>query len=313
MRFTGRVFALAATFSALIGVSPAMALVNRAFVSATGTNGASCGTVTAPCKTLQYVHDSIVNPGGEIVITGPGEYGPITITKALTIVNQGGGTASLSQPLSSQNAVWIRAGANDSVFLRGLTLEGAWAASTGIYYRSGGSLQVSDCVIRRFKSLGVFAAPTGSSKVLMTNTIISDNGSGVLLAPVASFAGAIRSVRFINNANGFEVSGRNAPAGTPIYVVMSESVGTGNSNAFMSTSISGKAIPTFALDRDTASGNGIGVLANRGNVRLSNTIVAGNGTGVSISSGVVFSNKTNSIVDNGARVLGGAITAVAAD
>lgn len=304
--------AVAATLAAFVA-APAFAGVNRAFVSATGSNAASCGAATAPCKTLQYVHDSIINWGGEIVIMGSGDYGPLTITKALTVANAGGGVASLTQPLTGQNAIWIKAGAGDAVYLRGLTLEGLGAAASGIYFQSGASLTIESCVIRRFRNSGLYAAPSGSAKLLMSDTLFSDNGGGAVIAPAQSFSGAVSGLRMINNGNGLEITGRNAPAGTPIYLVAADSLASGNAMGFLSTSIAGKAIPTLALDRAYASGNGFGVTANRGNVRLSNSTIAGNGYGVSISSGVVFSTKTNSVVDNGSKVAGGALTVIAPD
>ncbi len=294
--------------------TPASALVNRAFASGTGTDSASCGTVAAPCKTLQFVHDKVVNPGGEIVLMGSGEYGPITITKALSIVNNGAGVASVTQATAAQNAIYVKAAATDVVLLRGLTLDGAWAASAGVYVQSGGTLQMMDCVVRRFKGLGVYAAPAAGGKIIMTNIVISDASSGgALIAPAGSFAGVVQGLKVTNVPNGFELSGRNAPTGSPIYMLVSDSFATGTSNGFLATSIDGKAIPSMALDGVYASGNGIGVVANRGNARLANSLVVGNGTGVSISSGSVRSNKTNSIQDNGANVLGGTISAISAD
>ena len=302
-----------AAFFGVCAAAPAEAGINRAFISGAGVNSVTCGAVATPCKTLQYVHDNIINWSGEIVITGPGEYGPVTITKALSIANQGSGVASLTQPLTGQNAIWIKAAAGDSVSLTGLTLEGLGAAASGVFYQSGASLRMVDCVVRRFKNVAVYAAPSGAGKVIMTNNTLADSGGGVLLAPFQSFSAAISGLKVANNGNGLELSGRNAPTGTSIYAIATDNIGSGNASAFLSTSIAGKAIPTLALDRAFASGNGFGVTANRGNIRLSNSIIDGNGYGVSISSGVVFSAKNNSVVDNGSKVVGGTLTVVAPD
>ncbi|QGM96278.1 hypothetical protein [Methylocystis parvus] len=304
----------AVLFVALLGASPASALVNRAFVSGAGSDSGSCGAVTSPCKTLQYVHDSIINPGGEIVITSAGEYGPLTITKALTVVNDGSGVASVTQPAANANAIWINASTSDVVVLKGLELDGAWAAVTGVYMQSASSLQMIDCVIRRFKYNGVYATPPNWAKVLMSNVAVSDiGGNGVTIMPAGGFAGSFQNLRFTNLLNGFEISGKNAVAGSPIYSVVTDSLATGTSNGFLSTSSAGAPAPMLNLSNVRAIGNGIGVISNRGNVRLSRTSVSGNGTGVSISASVVYSDKTNSIVDNGSNVLGGTIIAVNPD
>lgn len=301
-------------FGALLGAPPASALVSRAFVSGSGVDSASCGAATAPCRTLQYVHDGIINPGGEIVIAGAGEYGPLKIAKALTVVNQGAGVASLTQPAPNANAIWINAAASDVIVLKGLEIEGAWAAVTGVYLQSAGSLQMIDCVIRRFKSNGVYATPPNWGKILMSHVSVSDiGGNGVTILPAGGFAGSFQNIRLTNLQNGFELSGKNAAAGSPIYGVVTDSVATGTSNGFLSTSAPGAPTPTLNLVGVRVNGNGIGVISNRGNVRLSNSTVAGNGTGVSISASAVYSNKTNSIVDNGANVVGGTIKATAPD
>jgi hypothetical protein len=73
----------------------AHALSNRAWVSGHGTDAAGCGSIASPCRTLQYVHDNIIAAGGEIDILDPAGYGTITITKALSIINDGAGTAGV--------------------------------------------------------------------------------------------------------------------------------------------------------------------------------------------------------------------------
>lgn len=309
-----RLPALAVLAGALLNGTPASALVNRAFVSASGADSGVCGTVTAPCKTLQYAHDSVVNPGGEIVITAAGEYGPLTIAKALTVVNQSAGVASVTQSAASGNAVWIKAGATDVIVLKGLELDGGWAASTGVYFQSGASLQMADCVARRFKSNGLFATPQPWGKLVMTNVSISDiGGNGVTINPTGGFAGAFQQLRFSNLQNAFELSGRAAPAGSPIYSMVTDSSVSGVTVGFLSTSIAGAAVPTLALDSVRVTGAGTGLIANRGNIRLSKSLILGNGTGATISSGAIYSNKNNAVSDNGQNVVGGALSQVPLD
>src|SRR5579883_1249856 len=75
----------------------AAALSNRAWVSGHGVDQAGCGAPTSPCRTLQYVHDNIIADGGEIDVLDPAGYGPIAITKGISIVNDGVGTAGVQQ------------------------------------------------------------------------------------------------------------------------------------------------------------------------------------------------------------------------
>src|SRR5471032_219602 len=88
---------------------------HRAWVSGHGADAPGCGAPTAPCRSLQYTHDNIVAAGGEIDILDPAGYGAINITKAISIVNDGVGTAGVQQPIAGAAAIRINAGAGDAV------------------------------------------------------------------------------------------------------------------------------------------------------------------------------------------------------
>ncbi|MCG4712409.1 hypothetical protein L0P28_16900, partial [Dorea formicigenerans] len=70
------------------------ALNNRTWVSGTGTDQAGCGPLATPCRTMQYAHDNTA-AGGEIDVKHAAGYGTLTITKSITILNEGVGTAGL--------------------------------------------------------------------------------------------------------------------------------------------------------------------------------------------------------------------------
>lgn len=55
----------------------------QAWVATHGTDAANCGSLTSPCRTLQYAHDNAVRPGGEVSILDPGLYGTIVIKSLL--------------------------------------------------------------------------------------------------------------------------------------------------------------------------------------------------------------------------------------
>src|SRR5476649_372899 len=133
---------LLSTTAAAIAVcaiaSPAHAVVgNRIWVSGHGVDHAGCGAPTAPCRSLQYAHDTL-NSGGEIDILDPAGYGAVTITKAISIVNDGVGTAGVQA--TSGSAITINAGAGQSVLLKGLNIDGLGSALNGIAFNSGGNL-----------------------------------------------------------------------------------------------------------------------------------------------------------------------------
>ena len=98
----------AATLAALLLVtSPAHAgTSNRAWVSGHGTDAAGCGAPTSPCRSFQYVVNSVIAAGGEIDVLDPAGYGAVTIPFALSIINDGVGTAGV-QAATSENAIGL--------------------------------------------------------------------------------------------------------------------------------------------------------------------------------------------------------------
>jgi hypothetical protein len=102
-----------------LSAAPAQAGPNRTWVSGHGTDSGGC-TRAAPCKTFAFALTQTA-AGGEIDVLDPGGYGPVTITKAMSIVNDGVGVAAIGAP--SGNAITINAGGDDSVHLRGLTID----------------------------------------------------------------------------------------------------------------------------------------------------------------------------------------------
>src|SRR6516162_4145543 len=69
---------------------------SRVFVSATGSDGNPC-TFAAPCRSFQHAHD-VTSANGEIDVIDPAGYGPLTISKSISI--QGHGFSGISVPSS---------------------------------------------------------------------------------------------------------------------------------------------------------------------------------------------------------------------
>src|SRR5450432_3741914 len=149
-------FAFALTALLLSG-EPAWAASTRVWVSGHGTDTAGCGAPTAPCRSLQYAHDHIV-AGGEIDILDPAGYGAVSISKSISIVNDGVGTAGVQA--TSGNAITIQAGARDSVYLKGLNIDGVQQqGQEGVVFNQGSSLTITDCTVRHFAKRGIKLAP----------------------------------------------------------------------------------------------------------------------------------------------------------
>jgi hypothetical protein len=158
-----------------LGLAPAQAQIARTFVSAaTGNDGNDCNRLT-PCRSFQAAHDKTL-PAGEITVLDPGGYGAVTITKAISIINDGVGEAGA---LVSGGAigVTVAAGASDAVSLRGLTVKGlgpAFGGGLGIIFRSGKSLTIENCVVRNVTN-GIQTFPSSSGTVAISDTLVADS------------------------------------------------------------------------------------------------------------------------------------------
>jgi hypothetical protein len=226
-------FLTVASLLLAISASAVEAGVPRAWVSGHGTDASGCGAPTNPCRSFQYVHDSIIEAGGEIDVLDGAGYGAITITKALSIVSDGA-VAAVQQPTSGLNAITINAGVNDAVSLRGLTLDGIGAGNNGILFNSGANLSVINCVVRHFAVNGVLIQPaSGTVNFLISNTIVSENGvNGFQYYAQGNPAvtGAIDHVSAINNAVGIEIDTvTHDNQGESISIAVLNSTGSNNS------------------------------------------------------------------------------------
>jgi len=151
----------------------AQAQLARTFVSAaTGNDANDCNRPT-PCRTFQRAHDATFDQG-EIAVLDTGGYGAVTISKSISIVSEVG-EASI---LVSGGATGITVNApNAYVNLRGLTIQGiGFGGGTGLAFRAGFALTITNCVIRNLTADGIDFEPTGTAQLAVSNTLIADNG-----------------------------------------------------------------------------------------------------------------------------------------
>ena len=311
--------ALAASCLSLgLAASPADAQATRTWVSGVGDDVNPCSR-TAPCKTFAGAISKTA-PGGEINCLDPGGFGAVTIIKAMTIscnYTEGG-------VLAGGNGIVVNAQPTDVVFLRGLDIFGVNPPTNGVRFIAGGALHIEDSVIRRFNaanSFGVSFAPTAASRLYITNTIIANNGNGVtgggILIQPAAGAGAsarvqLRNVRVDDNTNNgirIDSTGNTSPIGT--FVVIENSQVTGNTtNGIAMIAPAGASGVRVMLNRSTVSNNTLVALLGdgiSGRMRVGNTTITNNGTGVSLlNSSVINTYENNRLDQNG---VDGAFTA----
>jgi hypothetical protein len=91
----------------------------RTWVSASAGNDSNPCSRTAPCLTFAGALAK-TTAGGEIDALDSGDYGPVTITKAITL--DGGNVAYIGA--AGSNGITISAGPNDVVIIRNLRIDG---------------------------------------------------------------------------------------------------------------------------------------------------------------------------------------------
>jgi len=175
-------------------IVPAQAQFARTFVSSLGNDGNDCNRLT-PYRTFQRAHDQTLALG-EITVLDPGGYGAVTITKGISITNDGVGEAG-ALVSGGLNGITINAGPNDRVTLRGMTIKGiGFGGGNGIVFQSGRFLSIENCVIRnltgtaqnQFIGYGIIFNPNSASELVVSNTVVTDNeGHGISVVPNPNF------------------------------------------------------------------------------------------------------------------------------
>jgi hypothetical protein len=288
--------------------SPLYAQATRTWVSGVGDDVNPCSR-TAPCKTFAGAISKTA-AGGEINCLDPGGFGAVTITKAMTInclYTEGGA-------LAGGNGIVVNAGATDVVFLRGLDIFGVNPPSNGVRIVAGGAVHIEESTIRRFNaanSFGVSFQPSGVTRLYITNTTIANNGNaatggGILIQPTGSGSGRVflRNVRLRGNANNAinanTVGNTDLVNGTRVVIAdseISDSTNGINVNVPAGTSV----INMLVQDSMVAENSGSGIAASgsaNGSVRVSNTTITLNGTGVNPTGGAVIQSFGNNLLFN---------------
>jgi hypothetical protein len=198
-----------AVFSLCLATVPAWALNDHTYVSGKGTDTGACTTPATACRTFAFAIGQTA-ASGTIIAIDPANYGPVTITKSISIIADGGGPAGIFT--ASGTAITINQGsALLNVNLRGLTLDGSGTATAGIApvtITSGAvNLTITDCFIRHFKGDGI-AVGASTSQFLVANTVSADNsGTGLNIIGLIGNIGVVDHFTGRGNNVGIVMAG----------------------------------------------------------------------------------------------------------
>jgi hypothetical protein len=274
---------LATVFAA--AVAPATS--NRIFISTTGNNSNDCSNPLTPCVDFTGAM-SQVNTGGEIIAQATGPYGPLNITKAITISGPPGVV------IYSGHQVTVNA-PGATVVLRGLTIDGTGALENGINVVAVGALHVESCLIAGFSGSsttqgnGLFFGSAGN--LFVKDTIVRGNGNnGIAVAPSSGTAKAsIDNCRLEGNSSGLAAY-NNA------VITVTDSVASGNS--FFGFGCLSSA--ELNIESCVAANNQYGVYGPDSTVltiRISNTTVTDNLWGLFVSFANSFLTRGNNTIE----------------
>jgi len=283
-----------AIFSSSGGGGPSM----QTFVSAAlGSDSNPC-TRVSPCLTFAAALAQ-TNAGGEIDVLDPGDFGPVTITKAVSISYDADSVAG-TIPTPGTSGIVISAGANDPINLRGLVFDGVNASGTsGVVFLSGARLHIENCAFLGFTTSGITFSPGAGSatttQVVVQDTTILNNATGLLIKPTGGIAAnaELRRLRIDNNTGeGLRIDGSGGSGA--IKATLADSTASANASNGIDA-VSGPGNASVDVMRVVAASNGsAGIQSNQS---------GGSTASVTVGSSVLYANVIGIQAAGGASLL----------
>jgi hypothetical protein len=286
-----------AMFSASGGGGPS----TQTFVSATLGNDSNPCTRVSPCLTFAAALAQ-TTAGGEIDVLDPGDFGPVTITKAITIFGNAVGGASVAgtTPSPGTSGIVISAGSSDVINLGGLTFDGVNASGTsGVVFTSAARLRIGECVFQGFTTSGITFSPGAGSatttQLVVLDTTILNNATGLLIRPTGGIAAnaELRRLRTANNSGeGLRIDGTGGSGA--INASLADSTASFNAGNGIDA-VGGPGNATVDVMRVVANSNGsAGIQSNQS---------SGGTASVTVGSSVLYGNNVAAQATGGAGLL----------
>ncbi|HEY1707666.1 MAG TPA: hypothetical protein VGG10_05335 [Rhizomicrobium sp.] len=317
MRRITATLALLAAILPMLLASPASAQATRTWISGTGADTNPCSR-TAPCKTFAGAI-ALTAAGGEIDTLDPGGFGAVTVTKAMTLADEGVGEAGILVAGTNGITVNCTTDPNCVVVIRGLVIDGGPIGSNslnGIRFVAGRSLVIENCTIRNFTggSPNGYGVQFNPSAAQITNLIIKNSsfvtngpqgglGGGIFVQP--SGAGTVKvditNVVASNNGGGFGADSSYMTAPGSIQVSISDSSFQSNENGGIALISGASNVPVIGdINHAIVTSNNVGLNGKGSAVtfRIGNSTIANNATGIKNTAGSMTSYGTNQIHDN---------------
>jgi hypothetical protein len=284
----------------------------RTFVSTANGNDANSCTASLPCRSFGAAL-LLTDPDGEIIALDSGGYGTVNITQPVSLISPTGVIAGITA--SAGVAINVSAGNSAHVVLRNLSIS-SHGGTRGISVTTAAAVYVEGCIISGFSQNGIlFQGSTPGGRLYVSDSVIRRNDTGISVASALgnTVRAVIDAVSLLENPTGSTVVNahmtiRNSVASGAVSagfeasitstVIIENSLATGNAVGFEAY---GGGL--MVLTRCTAAANyGMGIEGRQNNtaVYVSQSVITGNGTGVSTSlGGAVNSRANNTLQANG--------------
>jgi IPT/TIG domain len=275
----------------------------RTWVSGLGSDSNPC-SLTAPCLTFAAAL-ALSAAGGEIDVLDPGDFGPVTITKSISIDGGGGQVASILG--SGTSGITISAASTDVIILRNLRFNGLLNAGSpglsGVSITSAARVVIENCNIFGFATAGIYITPSsGSIQVKLQDVTLNDNHRGIWSQPSG---GATVNATFErmhsdqNTGGGILIDGTNGGAST-VSIANSSAIANGGNGVNAQSGASGNvAVDISGMNVANNNANGIQVSQASGGaavVTVGDSTLSYNGSAWSIVGGATLLDFRNNQV-----------------
>ncbi|HTV34397.1 MAG TPA: right-handed parallel beta-helix repeat-containing protein [Methylocella sp.] len=217
------------------------------YVSGKGIDTGTCTSPANPCRTFQFAVDASI-AGGEVKALDPAYYGPVTITKSISItgvdgagIDSNGGNAIT---VTDTNPGTINLALTNLV-IQNVTGSGGVGISVMPSFISL-SITITHCTVRGFITgieIGQLLFPAPASQFLIADTVVTNNQVGINIG----FAGGTLDhvIANLNSSTGVQVADRGIV--TAVDTIANDNGGSG----FVVTGLRG----ILTLAHSTALGN----------------------------------------------------------
>jgi len=279
------------------------------FVSArNGVDGGTC-TVAAPCRTVNFALTQ-APVGGQVLIVDSGDYDDsIIIDKNVTIAAAPGVSAVFSAAVTNGTifrfaypaSLCSSAGECHTLVLRNLIFDGQGVTQDALR-GAGIRLLAEDCTFTRFR-LGVYV--NGGGTYQFKNCVFHSMETGIDLAPSAKVVNSqvnavVENCRFASLTSA-GIDANTGPQGlNTLRVVARDSLFNRSGVAIRGNAGAGGSIQVD-VERCEITNSQFGVVSafTGSTVRVSNSVITGNTTGLlSASGGLLLTRRNNTVEAN---------------